>query len=265
MAITNQASLDVAAVTAGALQSITIGGGTGNVTLGGLLTANGLTSVNASGSTGAVTLDVGSVTGFTYDGSSGADDVTVAGTGGNTFTGNGGNDTFNVAGDATTAMKPDTFAYNAPTDANVMDTNPNGIFLNDLGTTLSIETINGFDQANDVINLSGFAGNGSARVLLDNGAGPITGATNLTSVSDLFSGAAGQLALNTPGSAAISAAQVGGLYGAFLYQDGADNVEVFVAAGTGTSSFAAGSDLAINLFSAGGLSEQTVAHDLKFA
>jgi len=285
----------VGTLTATDATTINITGAAGLTIGGGGITASpNLTSVNAGNDTGAVTtaITLGTQTAnFAYTGSAGVDNIAFSATNPpgtaatgvkftNTFTGGLGNDQFNVTGDT----GGDTFRYFTASDATMSDSGKNGVLIADAGSTLSVETIAGFDPSSlaaigaDTINLAplGFA---NANVIVGGATGSneaaagITGTSlsgNLTNVANLFTtqgnGSGIYVPLSGANPASFTANAIAGTgAGAYVYQAADNSVYIFADANK-DGNYGAASDLSLHLtgnFSAAQVN--AIATDLKFA
>lgn len=262
--------------------------GAANLKTGVINASGNLTTFDASKETGAITTTINEGTqtaSFAYTGSSGVDNVAYNATPGagakftNTFVGGGGNDTITVNDSASNGGVTNTFNYSSATDAILADNNPQGILLSDVGTTLSVETINGFTPGTpaakvDSLNFQGL-GISNANVLIGGATGSNIGLAgflpgpsltgNIATVAGLYNSASTEELYTAQTNAFSNAPPAGSVSaGAFVYQAADQSVYIFADVNK-DGNFAATSDLAIHLTGAFSASQvNAIATDIKF-
>lgn len=146
-----------------------------------------LTKVDASASTGNVTLDLSKHSkSVAYTGSEGVDTYTASKNGDTIYTGKGADVVTLTAG------KRDTFVLKAKTDSQLTDTSKDGKIT--LGSDTGFDEVKtaevGGTATSDRIDLTNFGFTGTQRGV-ENVTAKVAGATDLTSIVDLFSSVAG--------------------------------------------------------------------------
>lgn len=146
-----------------------------------------LTKVDASASTGNVTLDLSShAKSVAYTGSEGVDTYTASTKGDTIYTGKGADVVTLTAG------VRDTFVLKAKTDSQLTDTSKDGKIT--LGSDTGFDEVKtaevGGTATSDRIDLTNFGFTGTQRGV-ENVTAKVAGATDLTSIVDLFSSVAG--------------------------------------------------------------------------
>ena len=178
-------------------ETITIKGA-GSVNLAGATTIGVVTKVDATASTGNVTINLSThAKSVAYFGSQGIDTLNTGTKGDNIYTGKGA-DIVTL----TTAGVRDTFVLKAATDSQIGDNDKSGkITLTGdeaKGGVQMIDTITGFTAggtaASDRLDVTNFAFSGAQRGVVDVNT-KVLGATDLTSIADLFEAPAGDRGL----------------------------------------------------------------------
>lgn len=224
-----------AAITAAAAETLTIKGDA-SVDLSGVTTVGVVSKVDATASKGNVTIDFSTHTkSVAYNGAEGVDTYTSGTIGDVIYTAMGGDVVDLTAG----AIVRDTFVLKAATDSQITDTNADGKITIAADTT-GFDDVTGFTvgggATDDRLDVTNFGFSGAQRGVVDVSA-KVTGATDLTSIADLFDSPAGDRGV--------------------AYTVDAGNVYAFVDANK-DGNFTAADDLLVKLTGVATLSETDV-------